>query len=391
MLKLKENVSLVRGLQNGGIYDFNSRRFFRVPLAAIDFLENELATWQENDGNSEADDFVASCKAMGLVDDCVDGRGNECGGKSVEEFLTHVIKPRFCWLEINSNCNQHCLHCFLGKELNTTSIRFQTIEAIINELKAVGVTTVAITGGEPLLHPEFHQIVELLYSMGFHIVLLTNGTLMTESMADFLVQNSIMVKIPLFGNREMHDTMTGLHGSFDKACGGIRTLVSLGGNITVSSTVTSINLEGIAFVNQFCRSLNVPFEPAPIYPIGCARENWERLSSDYGKILDVCAVVNGESEETESGSVELYQPFDSRLTPYSICGTENIAVSHDGNMLPCLLLRTKEFVMGDAGRLSEIINLKAGRLLEVQRLMDYNNDASCSACEARGCRPPPSA
>lgn len=381
MLKIKEKVFLVRGAENGAIYDFNQMRFFRVPLTAIDFLENELEQFSKKMTEHDVDEFIQMCKDFDLLEDVenalpVDG--------DIENHLEAQPKPKFCWLEINSKCNQRCRHCFLGSELNSSELDYNLIRIVIKQLKSLGVKTVAITGGEPLLHRNFLQIVSDLDAAEMRVCLLTNGTLLNVQTMGYLKRHNVLIKIPLFGTQVQHDMITGLPGSYDRTVSAIRSLSEMGANIVVTSTVTSLNVSGVNVVREFCREIGVPFEPAPLYPIGQARENWMELSKNYRQILAACSAINGESGNgAKNREEELFQRIDSGLTPFCVCGSENIAISHDGTILPCLLLRSQEFHLGRAKDLCEVFMRKAGRFDEVQSLLNFNNDEKCRACEVK--------
>lgn len=97
-------------------------------------------------------------------------------------------------MELLPLCNMHCKMCYIyhskaemekeGKMLNGD----QWLR-IAQDLKDNGVLFLLLTGGEPLLHPDFKRIYATLLTMGFVITLNTNATLINEEMADFLAEN----------------------------------------------------------------------------------------------------------------------------------------------------------------------------------------------------------
>lgn len=394
-IRLKDNVCIVKGAENGGVYDFDTGRFYRVPLAAVDILE-QIGTGSKDYTTSPCgiEEFVEECRRLELLQQQA---GEPRESPRIESLLKYDVQPKFCWLEINSSCNQRCLHCFMGDELNSGTLEYSLIKTVVTQLKGIGVETVAITGGEPLMHKRFLDIVYLLSDAGFRIALLTNGTLLTREVIVALRQKDVLIKLPIFGNQEIHDRMTCLHGSFSKALAAIKMIISEGARLIVTTTISALNLKDMEFVRNLCGELNVQFEPAPIYPAGMARRNWMQLSNNYQEILDCCnRLCEKKDDSVKSCHEKSYcQSIAEGMTPYSICGSENFAVSHDGIVLPCLLLRSKEFHMGLAKDVKAILLKKLEGFKTVQALLDYNNDTTCHKCEARymckggGCRAVP--
>ena len=56
----------------------------------------------------------------------------------------------------------------------------------IKEAKPLGLQSVKLTGGEPMLHPQFREIVEYIESENIGMIMETNGTLIDDDMAEFL-------------------------------------------------------------------------------------------------------------------------------------------------------------------------------------------------------------
>ena len=91
-------------------------------------------------------------------------------------------------LMITGKCNLNCLHCFNAKDnapLNT-ELSYEQIIDVLNQARAIGVHAFTITGGEPLVHHRFLDIVKAIYERDMHIFELnTNGLLISQKMLDF--------------------------------------------------------------------------------------------------------------------------------------------------------------------------------------------------------------
>lgn len=91
------------------------------------------------------------------------------------------------YFTINQQCNLECAHCLTnsGPKAKTPPITLDDIRRIAEDAHAVGAKRFYVTGGEPLLHPEFFEIIAYLQSLG-EVVFFTNGTLLDEATMDRL-------------------------------------------------------------------------------------------------------------------------------------------------------------------------------------------------------------
>src|SRR5262249_47464925 len=120
-------------------------------------------------------------------------------------------------LNITNRCNFKCGHCF-REEASKEDLPLDTIEACLPTLRALGVQTLALTGGEPILHPRFPRVVELLARGGFRIGCVTNGWYTPRYLAAFEPHKDRIgyVALSLDGHdAEDHDRLRVQKGSFD--------------------------------------------------------------------------------------------------------------------------------------------------------------------------------
>ena len=84
---------------------------------------------------------------------------------------------------------------------------------------------VYITGGEPLLYPNFIEVVEAAKSRRLTVHLQTNGTLLGK-VADFLVESGVdAVTVSVDGPPSIHDQIRGRKGTFQQLAAGVEALV----------------------------------------------------------------------------------------------------------------------------------------------------------------------
>jgi len=140
------------------------------------------------------------------------------------------------YLYISGSCNLACRHCWItptyqSGENGGQQIDVDDVRKAICEAEPLGLRTVKLTGGEPMLHPQFRELVSLLDGDGLVIHIETNGTLIDRNLAKFLKQRKHVsfISVSLDGaDEETHEGLRGVRGSFARAVSGVRNLVEQG-------------------------------------------------------------------------------------------------------------------------------------------------------------------
>lgn len=86
------------------------------------------------------------------------------------------------YYELTSQCNLNCKYCYNDSSMDKLDwMNYdQVCQAIARLKKDHNLLSMTLSGGEPLLHPAFENVVRLLHSLGINIVLITNGLLLKE-------------------------------------------------------------------------------------------------------------------------------------------------------------------------------------------------------------------
>lgn len=150
--------------------------------------------------------------------------------------------------ELTPRCNFNCRMCYVhlkseqipnyGRELTAKEwIR------IAQEAKEAGTTWLCVTGGEPLMHPEFETIWKALCQMGFFITLQTNASLIKGKTAElFRDYPPRSVKVTLYGsNNEVYENVCRVKNGFVQVDAGLKTLWELKIPTELVSTVIRQN------------------------------------------------------------------------------------------------------------------------------------------------------
>ena len=124
-------------------------------------------------------------------------------------------------IEITNNCNESCVHCYLPKADRGKIISDELFYSTLEELKAMNVLKLSISGGEPFLHPHIKKYLTKLSEYDFFVGLLSNLTLLDDDIISLLLNiNTVKVQTSLYSmNDAVHDSITCMEGSFSRTKG----------------------------------------------------------------------------------------------------------------------------------------------------------------------------
>jgi SynChlorMet cassette radical SAM/SPASM protein ScmF len=167
------------------------------------------------------------------------------------------------YIYLTGGCNLACRHCWIAPTYQANGdtgghLDYDLFALAIDEGLPLGLSSVKLTGGEPLLHPDFIRMVDLLREKGIQLTLETNGTLLTRSLVQSLKDNSTLssISVSLDGAKsETHDSFRGVKGSFEKAVQGIRYLVEAGIYPQVIMSLFTGNVDEIEALVQLTEDL----------------------------------------------------------------------------------------------------------------------------------------
>ena len=177
-------------------------------------------------------------------------------GKASEKRI-----PIFGQWELTFNCNLNCVHCYVVKDTNKGELTFLEITDILDQLHEAGCLWLSFTGGEPLMRPDFLEVYTYAKKKGFLINILTNGTLVTPKIADYLREYPpFMVEITLNGiTAKTYETVTGVSGSFQRCLEGIRLIKERNLPLRVKSNGMKINRDEILKIKEYVQGLGIDY------------------------------------------------------------------------------------------------------------------------------------
>ncbi len=140
-------------------------------------------------------------------------------------------------LEPLFRCNLACAGC--GKIQYPAHVlkRQLTPDECFRAVDECGAPTVAIPGGEPLMHPQIGEIVAGLVARKKYIYLCTNALLLEEKLHLFKPSKYLSFSVHVDGEREHHDFSVCREGGYDIAVRGIKAALARGFRVTTNTTL----------------------------------------------------------------------------------------------------------------------------------------------------------
>jgi len=177
-------------------------------------------------------------------------------------------------LETNFRCNLRCRHCYVAhghtgipgrQELSLAEIR-----RILGEVADAGTLWLLLTGGEPLLRPDFADIYRGIKRKGFLVTLFTNGTLVTPRTADLLAEwRPFNLEITLYGaSQATYEQVTGVPGSYARCRRGIELLMERGLPLRLKTVLMTLNQHEFEEMQGFAEGLGLRFRYDPMVNAG---------------------------------------------------------------------------------------------------------------------------
>ncbi|GEM_PF-94944 len=177
-------------------------------------------------------------------------------------------------IDLTYRCNNNCRHCWLRLPVTAEELKqelsIDEIRRIADEARAMGCREWSISGGEPMLRPDFPEVLDYLTRKARSYGLNTNGTLITPEIARLLTRKGSKM-VALYGaTAEVHDHITRNPGSFDALMRGFAYLREAGAGFTVQLVPMHDNY------GQFGEMVKLAKSFSPHYRVGAA---WLYLSA----------------------------------------------------------------------------------------------------------------
>ena len=309
----------------------------------------------------------------------------DCGSSmSSNDFLRSIH------FDIAGACNERCVHCYIPGECKKKTIETNLFFRILEEARNLNVVHVTLSGGEPLLHGDFIAFLERCREFDLSVNVLSNLTLLTEDHIVEMLKNPLLsVQASLYSMDPLvHDSITGLIGSFDKTVDGILRLIDVGIPVQISCPVIKQNKDSFVDVIAWGREHNIAVTIEPV--IFCSYDHSGSNLDNRISLDELDAVLD---EEMSEGYASVFK--EAALEKELLVGKDpvcsvcrySLCVSVEGNVFPCagwqsnvignLNVSTLKKVWEES---KKIIWLRSIKREAFPRCVDCENRGYCTIC-----------
>jgi radical SAM protein with 4Fe4S-binding SPASM domain len=170
-------------------------------------------------------------------------------------------------IEVTRRCPLRCLHCYNNlpvgdREARSNELTYEEHCRILDEISEAGCLWLLYTGGEIFVRKDFLDIYTYAKQKGLLITLFTNGTFLTEKVADYLAEwRPFSIEITLYGcTKETYEQVTGIPGSYRRCLQGIHLLMERNLPLKLKTMVLRENKHEIWEMKRFAEEgLGVDF------------------------------------------------------------------------------------------------------------------------------------
>lgn len=313
----------------------------------------------------------------------------------------------FQW-HITDDCDQRCKHCYIFSENNCKSLDSMNWEQMQEVLAACEdfcevyhrLPYFYITGGDPILHPDFWRLLELLKSKSIPFTILGNPFHLNDEVCRRMKEYGCQkYQLSLDGMRKTHDWFR-KPGSFDLTLEKIGCLKRAGIRAVIMTTVSGTNIKEIPDIIDTVVAHKADVFAFARYCPTSEEKDTGMTPMEYRELLAVC---DKKFKEYEAAGCETYfNKKDHLWTLYEYetgafqipkdakegviyggcnCGNCHITILPNGDIYACRRVQN-----------SKVANIFEDRLADVwvcqmEQYRDYDKFKKCAKCELRAwCR-----
>lgn len=279
--------------------------------------------------------------------------------------------------ELTPRCNFNCCMCYVHLKENQILKYGEELTAkqwiqIAEEARKEGTIWLTVTGGEPLLHPEFEIIWKELCNMGFFITLQTNAFLAADERYLELFERypPRSSKITLYGaTDETYERVCGIKNGFSTVSKGIQNLRKIKVPIQLVSTIIKQNQKDVEPITKFALQNKIPV---------IFNSNIKKSIRIKAKDISKIKMDNSIEENTSKIQNQWLEKYsmDLEKKPCMYCRDYRIGywITWNGNMQFCSFMNDPKISM-------KHLSFKTAwrNLVEYEEALDWPDE--CKKCE----------
>ncbi len=307
-----------------------------------------------------------------------------------DELKAGLDAPICLTWELTYACNLACIHCLSSsgrrdpKELTTAEAK-----AVIDEMRQLQVFYVNIGGGEPMIRPDFYDLVDYATANGVGVKFSTNGSRIDAAGAARLAgMDYTDIQISIDGADEATNDAVRGPGSFATARAAMDHLADADfGPFKISVVMTRENIGQLDGFEALADHYGAELRLTRLRPAGRGADSWHRLHPTqdqqvtlYHWLLDRPNVLTGDS------FFHLNALGDENLPGLNLCGAGRVVCLIDpvGDVYACPFVLHDEFRAGnvrDPGGFTDVWK-RSDLFTELREPQSAGACASCGQFDA---------
>lgn len=305
-------------------------------------------------------------------------------------------------------CNMNCSMCYVRltkdemDQQGAVLSQEQWIKIAQQAVKS-GLLFLLLTGGEPLLYPEFESLYKELRNLGLFITINTNGTLITEELADMFARNlPRRINISLYGNKDaVYEELCHNPKGFTQVMNAIKLLKERNIPIKLNYTLTPQNEKESDEIMRISDELKIPVSiPTYIFPPerkkGIADiSSFSRLSPKAAakKQLEIMYKNFGQDDDYKQNLenildeiIQLEQQKHMDVPSGTLCsaGVSSFWIDWKGNMTPCGMMKipSSNIIVTDFLSSWDMIKIETKKIFTSDKCFNCKYRKCCQTCAA---------
>jgi len=223
----------LKRLEEPYLYDIENDELYELSEEAYQFLL-KCSQGERVSVKKEDEEFVQYCLSENLI-----ALSETPVKRNRIPHPSPIPSLRYLEFQITDRCNLRCRHCYIGDGFHQ-DLSLENIVKVLKEFEEIQGLRLLLSGGEPLLHPHFWEINEILREYPFRSILLSNGTLITKETTKKLRVHEVQVSLD--GMKEGHESIRG-EGTFEKALQAIENLQEANIRVSIATMIHLKNLK----------------------------------------------------------------------------------------------------------------------------------------------------
>jgi mycofactocin biosynthetic radical S-adenosylmethionine protein MftC len=251
--------------------------------------------------------------------------------------------------EVTYKCNLACIHCVSdsGRKRRGELTTAQCLQ-VIDTMSSMKVFQFNIGGGEPFMREDFLDLMDYAHEKGVVTCISTNGTLITNEVAERLDNMLVYVQVSLDGATPASNDAIRGKGSFRKAITALECLRERNIEVSVNTVLTKLSFPELDQLKELAASFGAKLRVSRFRPSGRGKKNWSQLNVSMKQMLSFSDWLSRNMGVSTGDSFFSVSHENRRSLGLNMCGACKLTccVSPLGEVYPCAFLQEKEFLAG---------------------------------------------